>query len=85
VVNLPLQPKDRLWVPQGAWAQVESRDGSVIRLDAGSSLEILGVEEKALQLYLGSGQGYVNFRNRGDTMLQVDTPVASFRSYDDVV
>jgi len=85
VTNLPLQPKDRLWVPEGAWAQVESRDASVIRLDAESSLEILGVEENALQLYLGSGQGYVNFRKRGESMLQIDTPVSSFRSYDDAV
>jgi len=85
VTNLPLQSKDRLWVPEGAWAQVEGRDGSVIRLDAESSLEILGVEENALQLYLGSGQGYVNYRKRGDSMLQIDTPVSSFRSYDDAV
>jgi len=81
-VNLPLRAGDRLWVPEGARAQIESREGSVVRLDAESSLEILTVERNALQVYLGSGQAYLNFIKKGEFMCQVDTPVSSFRSYD---
>ena len=81
-INLPLQTGDRLWVPKDAWAQVETRDGSFIRLDAESSLEILAVEQDSLQLYLAQGQVYLNFKQRADSMLQVDTPVASIRVYD---
>jgi hypothetical protein len=84
-VNLPLRAADRLWVPQGASAQIEGREGSVIRLDGESSLEIVSVEKDALQLYLSSGQAYLNFQKRGDFMLQIDTPVSSFRTYDDAI
>ena len=81
-INLPLREGDRLWVPENAWAQVETRDGSVVRIDTGSSLEILAVEEDSLQLYLSQGQAYLNFRQERDSMLQLDTPVSSIRMYD---
>ncbi len=82
VMNLPLQIGDRLWVPQGAWAQVETREGSVVRLDAESALEILAADKDSLQLYLSQGQAYVNFQSGRDRILQVDTPVSSIRVYD---
>lgn len=81
-INLPLQTGDRLWVPKDAWAQVETRQGSVVRLDAESSLEILAVEQESLQMYLSQGQVYLNFIKKNDFMLQVDTPVSSIRVYD---
>jgi hypothetical protein len=82
VMNLPLQVGDRLWVPKGAWAQVETREGSVIRLDAESALEILEAGKDSLQLYLSQGQAYVNFQSGQDIMLQMDTPLSSLRVYD---
>ncbi|MBW6519839.1 MAG: FecR domain-containing protein [Desulfoarculaceae bacterium] len=81
-INLPLRAGDRLWVPQNAWVQVETREGSVVRLDAGSLLEILEVEEDSLQLYLSQGQAYLRFKQEMDSMIQVDTPVSSIRMYD---
>ncbi|MBU1985744.1 MAG: FecR domain-containing protein [Proteobacteria bacterium] len=81
-INLPVQNGDRLWVPKGAWAQVETRDGSVLRLDADSALEILAVDEQSLQVYLSQGQAYLNFKRVNDAMFQVDTPVSSIRIYD---
>jgi hypothetical protein len=81
-INLPLQAGDRLWVPKEAWAQVETLEGSVVRLDAESALEILAVEKDSLQMYLSQGQVYLNFIKKDDFMIQVDTPVASIRVYD---
>jgi hypothetical protein len=81
-INLPVRIGDRLWVPKDAWAQVETREGSVIRLDADSSLEILAVDENSLQMYLSQGQAYLNFKSVNDAMLQLDTPVSSIRIYD---
>ena len=81
-INLPIQVGDRLWVPKNAWAQVETREGSVIRLDADSSLEILAVEKDSLQVYLSQGQAYLNFKKVDDAMLQMDTPISSIRIYD---
>jgi hypothetical protein len=82
VINLPLRSGDRLWVPQNAWAQVETREGSVVRLAAVTSLEILEVEEDSLQLYLSQGQAYLRFNQERNSMIQIDTPVSSIRMYD---
>ena len=81
-INLPMQAGDRLWAPKDAWAQVETRDGSVVRLDADSSLEILAVEKDSLQMYLSQGQAYLNFKKGMDSMFQLDTPNSSLRIYD---
>ncbi|MCX5871154.1 MAG: FecR family protein [Deltaproteobacteria bacterium] len=81
-INLPIQAGDRFWVPNNAWAQIETREGSVIRIDADSSLEILAVEKDSLQMYLSQGQAYLNFRKMDDAMLQMDTPISSLRVYD---
>ena len=81
-INLPVQAGDRLWSPKDAWVQVETRDGSVVRLDADSSLEILAVEKDSLQMYLSQGQAYLNFKKGMDSMFQLDTPNSSLRIYD---
>jgi len=81
-INLPVQAGDRLWAPKEAWAQVETRDGSVIRLDADSSLEILAVGKDSLQMYLSQGQAYLNFKKGMDSLFQLDTPNSSLRIYD---
>ncbi|MCX5871155.1 MAG: FecR family protein [Deltaproteobacteria bacterium] len=81
-INLPIQTGDRLWVPKNAWAQVETREGSVIRIDEESSLEIQTMEKDSLQMYLSQGQAYLNFKKVDDAMLQMDTPISSIRIYD---
>jgi hypothetical protein len=81
-INLPLRPGDRLWVPGSAWAQVETHEGSVVRIAAESSLEVLEMGKDSLQLFLSQGQAYVNFQKGRNTVLQLDTPVTSFRVYD---
>ena len=81
-INFPVQAGDRLWSPKDAWIQVETREGSVIRLDADSSIDIVAVEKDSLQVYLSQGQAYVNFRKGRGAMLQLDTPDSSLRVYD---
>ncbi len=81
-INLPVQAGDRLWSPKDAWVQVETRDGSVVRLDGDSSLEILAVEKDSLQMYLSQGQAYLHFKKGMDSMFQLDTPNSSLRIYD---
>lgn len=76
-INLPLRAGDRLWVPQQSWAQIETRGGSVLRLDKESSLEITAVEEGALQVYLDQGQVYTRFHGDREPHLQLDTPTAT--------
>lgn len=81
-INLPLRDGDRIWAPDGARAELQTRNGTAVRLDEKSSLEILTVEDDSLQFYLGLGQAYLNFISKRDSVIQVDTPVSSIRVYD---
>jgi hypothetical protein len=81
-INMPLRGGDRLWVPEGARAEIQVQNGTAVRLDERTALDILTVEYDSLQLYLDQGQVYLNFRNQGDSVLQMDTPVSSVRVYE---
>jgi len=84
-VNMPLASGDRLWVPAQARAELQLRDGSYVRLNRNSALEILTLERDSYQFYLTSGQAYVNFKGRRDYVFQFDTPIAALRAYDKAV
>ena len=81
-INMPLASGDRLWVPARGRAELQARDGSYVRLDEFSALEILTLERDSYQFYLTSGRTYVNFKGRRDYFLQLDTPIAALRVYD---
>ncbi len=82
VINFPLRDGDQLWVPEDGLAEIESRRGSIIRLDESSALDILAVDNDALQFYLDMGHAYVNARGARGTTLQLDTPNSSIRVYE---
>ncbi|MDH4231282.1 MAG: FecR domain-containing protein, partial [Nitrospirota bacterium] len=81
-VNMPLRGGDRIWVPEGSRAEIQARNGTAVRLDEESALEILTAEQGSLQFYLSLGQAYVNFSGGRDNIIQMDSPVASVRVYD---
>ena len=81
-INFPLMDGDQLWVPEGGRAEVESRRGSIIRLDERTALDILAVDNDALQFYLPMGLAYANSRGDRGTTLQMDTPLSSIRVYE---
>lgn len=80
-INMPMMSGDVIWVPEGGRAGIQLRDGTFVRLNENSSLEILTIGSDSFQFYLSLGQAYVNFRGRRDTLLQMDTPVSSTRAY----
>jgi hypothetical protein len=81
-INMPLTEGDQLWVPEGGRTELQLRDGSFLRLDENSALEILTVEKDSFQFYLTEGRSYANFRGLKETVLQIDTPDSSIRVYD---
>ncbi len=81
-INMPLKEGDGVWVPESGRAELQLRDGTYVRLDESSSLEILTAGEDSSQFYLTTGHAYVNFRGPRDSLLQIDTPVSSIRAYD---
>jgi hypothetical protein len=81
-INMPLTDGDQLWVPEGGRTELQRRDGTFLRLDENSALEILAVEKDSFQVYLTEGRSYANFRGLKGSLLQVDTPDSSTRVYD---
>ncbi len=81
-INAPLMDGDILWVPDDGRAGVQFRDGSYVRLDENTSLEVLTLEGNSYQFYLTEGRAYVNFKASRGSFLQMDTPVSSVRVYD---
>jgi hypothetical protein len=81
-INMPLFDGDQIWVPEGGRTELQLRDGTFLRLDENSALEILTVERDSFQFYLTEGRSYVNFRGLKGSLLQIDTPDSSIRAYD---
>ena len=61
-INMPLIDGDQIWVPENARAELMLRDGTMVRLDRNSYLEILTSEEKLTQFYLAYGRAYITTR-----------------------
>lgn len=83
--NMPLRTGDRIWVPDRGRMEIQMRDGSFLRLDERTSLEVFTLEQDSSQFYLSTGRMYVNYRGLKDRVFQVDTPDASLRVYDRAV
>jgi len=81
-INMPLRDGDRIWVPQKGRAELQLNDGSSLRLNEDSSLEILRTEIHSFQFYLSTGYAYVNFRGSRESLFQLDTPISSARAYE---
>jgi hypothetical protein len=81
-INMPIEDGDRIWVPEGGKTELQLRDGTLLRLDENTSLEILTVEKDTYQFYLTEGRSYANFRGLEGSFLQIDTSVSSIRAYD---
>jgi hypothetical protein len=80
-INMPLIDSDQIWVPENGRAELMLRDGTVVRLDRNSYLEILTSEDKLTQFYLATGRVYANTRLRKGDAVVFETPTTSFRAY----
>jgi hypothetical protein len=81
-INMPLKDGDQIWVPEGSRTELQLRDGTSLRLDQNSALDILTLEKDSFQFYLTEGHVYVNFRGLKGSLLQIDTSASSIRAYD---
>jgi hypothetical protein len=80
-INMPLIDGDQIWVPDNGRAELMFRDGTAVRLDRNSYLEILTSEENITQFYLATGRAYGNTRLRKGDSVVFETPTTSFRAY----
>lgn len=80
-INMPLRSGDRIWVPDQSRTEIQMRDGTALRFDEQTGLDVLTAEKDSLQVYLAEGRTYANFRGTSGSLLQIDTPSSSFRAY----
>lgn len=80
-LNMPLESGDRLWVYSGSKAELRSKDGSYIRIDEDSSFDVLSLARGIYQFNVDSGDIYVNFSGKFNTIFQIETPVGTIKSY----
>jgi hypothetical protein len=81
-INMPLVDGDRIWVPEEGRTEFQLRDGTFLRLDENSALDILTAEKDSFQFYLAEGRSYTNFRGLRGSLFQIDTPASSIRAYE---
>ena len=84
-INMPLYEGDRIWVPDGGRLETHIRGGVYTRADENTALDVLSLGRDSVQFYLDRGHIYINNRRGGIKTAQVDTPLASIRSYDNSV
>lgn len=78
VINRPLGTGDRLWTDSRARAEVQV-GGALVRMDAGTGLSVLNLDDRIAQLRLTQGVLNVHVRRLGrDQLFEVDTPNLAF-------
>lgn len=80
-INMPLTDNDQVWVPDNGRAELFLRNGSVVRLDKGTYLEVLASGDKPARFYLGTGRAYGNVTVGNGSSVVFETPTASFSAY----
>lgn len=72
-INTPLDEGDAILASSGSRAEIQLADGTVIRLDGGSQLDMIAVEDGFTHLHLASGRLYLRTApNAGKDSLQID-------------
>jgi hypothetical protein len=75
-VNRPLTVGDRLWADTGARAEL--RLGSTaLRIDGGTSLDVLDINDRMLQVSIDQGRAQVRTRGGNGGNAEIDTPAAA--------
>jgi hypothetical protein len=81
-INMPVKEGDRIWAADRGRVEMQFKDGTYLRLDQKSALEILTAEKDSYQLHLSAGHLFANYRGKDDAVLQIDTPESSIRAYE---
>ena len=77
-LNRPLTTGDRLWADSGARTEIQI-GGAMIRMNGGTSVSILNLDDQIAQLQLAQGALNVRVRHLGPNQLfEVDTPNVAF-------
>ena len=84
-MNVPLAEGDQVWVPEGGRVELQLNTGTYIRLDENSALQVLSMDKDSSQFYLSQGHAYIYYDAPRGSVIQVDTPDASTRAFDEAI
>jgi hypothetical protein len=72
-VNTPLDEGDAVWCPDGGRVEIQLPDGTIVRLNGGSQLDLLANEDSFMHLHLASGHLYLRTaQTTNENSLQID-------------
>jgi hypothetical protein len=80
-INMPLIEGDELWVPDGSLSAIQTSNGTHVRLDGNTALQVVRVDRNSFQFHLPQGRAYVLHNSPRRGVLQFDTPDASIRTF----
>ena len=80
-INGPLGEGDQVWTPQGSRAELQLSNGTYIRLDQDTALQILSMDKDSSQFYISQGRAYIFYDAPRGSVMQIDTPDASARAF----
>jgi hypothetical protein len=81
-VNEPIAEGDQIWTTGESRVELQLNNRTFIRLDQNSSLQILSMDKDVSQFYLSQGRAYIFYDGARGSVLQVDSPDASTRTFD---
>ena len=81
-INMPIKEGDRIWAADRGRVELHFKDGTYLRLDQESAMEVLNLERDSYQFHLSTGHLFANYKGRDDSVLQIDTPESSVRTYE---
>lgn len=80
-MNTPLRENDRVWVADNGRAEMVLSDGSRVRMNRSTGVEVLTAQKDAYQFHVGMGSIFINYSGPKDGVLGVETPTLSLRSF----
>ncbi|MEW6108149.1 MAG: FecR family protein [Nitrospirota bacterium] len=84
-INTPLLEGDQLWVPEEGKAEIRFKDGTLLRLNKYSLVEMLSADKNSLKFHMSGGDAYVNFKGDRGSAIQIYTQLMTVRAQDRAV
>lgn len=81
-LNMPLTENDQIWVASKSKLELRTKNGSFVRLNEYTSLDILYLSKSGYQFYSEGGDVYINYKTGLSSFLQFDTPTITIMVYD---
>lgn len=81
-LNMPIEENDELWVSSNSRLELRTKNGSFIRLNEYSAMDVFSLSSNGYQLYSDGGDIYVNYKSDYSSILQFDTPSITVKAFD---